>query len=144
MTSIDSRSRIDAALVLLRVVIGAVFVAHGAQKLFVFGFTGVSGFFGSLGVPAPTLMGPFIAILEFVGGIALVLGLLTRVVAGLIACDMLGAIAIVHFKNGFFLPKGFEFVLVLCVANLVLLLAGGGAYSLDALIGARRARRAVG
>jgi putative oxidoreductase len=130
--------RFDIALAFLRIAIGIVFVAHGAQKLFVFGFAGVGGFFAQLGVPAPTMTGPFIGLLEFAGGIALVVGLLARLAALGLACDMVGAIVLVHLKNGFFLPKGLEFAMVLCVSNVAIALAGAGAFSLDALIAGRR------
>ena len=79
----------NVALTMLRVIAGATFIAHGAQKLFVYGFAGVSGAFAQMGVPAAGVMGPFIALLEFFGGIALVFGLLTRLAALGLAIDML-------------------------------------------------------
>jgi len=131
--------RVNAALAILRIVVGAVFIAHGAQKLFVFGLAGVVGAFGQMGVPLPGVTGPAIAFLEFFGGIALVLGLLTRPVALLIAVDMLGAIALVKINKG--LIGGYEFELLLLASGLVLALAGAGEYSLDRVLAARKAER---
>jgi putative oxidoreductase len=90
-----------------------------------------------MGVPAAGVMGPFIALLEFFGGIALVFGLLTRLAALGLAFDMLGAILLVHLKNGFFLPQGYEFVLALLAMSATLVLTGAGDFSLDGLIGRR-------
>jgi putative oxidoreductase len=134
--------RTDAALTVLRIVVGAIFIAHGAQKLFVFGFAGVSGAFGQMGIPFPGLMGPFIALLEFFGGLALVIGLLTRLASLGLAFNMLGAITLVHLKAGFFNPAGVEFPLALVGMTLALVLAGAGRFSVDALI-ANRSRKAT-
>jgi putative oxidoreductase len=91
-----------------------------------------------MGVPLPGLMGPFIALLEFFGGIALVIGLLTRLASLGLMFNMLGAIVLVHLKGGFFNPAGVEFPLALAGMTLALVLAGSGAYSVDAVRTARR------
>ncbi|HET9982731.1 MAG TPA: DoxX family protein [Longimicrobiales bacterium] len=133
-TSADDR-RTDAALLLLRVVIGGIFVAHGAQKLFEFGLGGTAAFFTKVGAPMPEVTSVLVTALESLGGLALILGALTRLVAPLLAIDMVGAILLVHMKYGFFGGMGVEFPLVLLASLLALTLAGAGAYSLDARVG---------
>ena len=136
-TSTPSQQQLGIAII--RIVTGIIFAVHGSQKLFVYGFVGVTGAFAKMGVPLPGLMGPFIALLEFFGGLALIIGLLTRIAALGLAFNMLGAILLVHLAAGFFLPAGYEYPLTLFATSLGLVLAGPGSLSVDASIASRRA-----
>ena len=125
-------------ITILRVVVGIVFLAHGGQKLFVWGFSAVAGFFGQLGIPAPMLAAVIVTLVEFLGGLALVLGLYTRWAAIPLALNMAVAVFTVHLPNGFFLPDGYEFALTLLAANVALSLLGSGEASLDGLLEQRK------
>ena len=137
----SSPRQLNLGLAVLRVAVATIFIRHGAQKLFVFGFAGVSGAFGHMGVPFPGLMGPRIGQLEFFGGLALVIGLLTRLVALCLVFDMLGAILLVQLKRGF---SGYELEFLLLGSSLALVLTGAGRFSVDSLIAARRERNPDG
>ena len=134
----SSPRQVNLGLTVLRVAVATIFIRHGAQKLFVFGFAGVTGAFTHMGVPFPGLMGPLIGVLEFFGGIALVIGLLTRLVALGLVFDMLGAILLVQLKRGF---SGFELEFLLLGSSLALVLTGAGGFSVDALIAGRQEKK---
>ena len=125
-------------LTILRVIVGAVFAAHGWQKVFVFGVHNVTGMFRLMGIPAPRISAPAIMLIELLGGAALVLGIGTRIAALLLAVDMLGAILFVHLKNGFFALGGVEFPLTLLAGCLCIALAGAGALSVQGSRGKKR------
>jgi putative oxidoreductase len=125
---------------LLRLAVGSVFVAHGAQKLFQFTPAGLAGYFQSLGIPFPELNAYVVIAVELLGGLAMVAGLGTRAIGVLFAGVMAVAIATVHAAHGFFLPNGIEFVLVLLAASITLTLQGAGAFAVDNLLARRSAR----
>ena len=130
-----SPRQLSIGLVALRVAVAAVFINHGRQKLFVYGFAGVTGAFTQMGVPFPGIMGPFVGLLEFFGGIALLIGLLTRPLALAFAIDMLVAILLVQLKKGF---SGYELEFLLLGSSVALLLTGAGRFSVDALLARRQ------
>lgn len=122
----------DFGLLVIRVIIGAIFVVHGYQKLQ--GMEGVVGFFGSLGF-APFLA-YVVALVEFLGGISLIIGYGSKIASALLAATMLVAIVKVHGSNGFSAGKGgYEFVLALFAVAVGLLYTGPGRYSLGARCG---------
>ncbi len=130
---------------LLRIALGTVFIVHGAQKLFGMfggpGLDGFGGFLGSLGVPMASAIAILVGLIEFGGGVFVLLGLGTRIFAGLITMVMFNAIIFVHAKNGFLASNGgIEFVLTLALASLTLLLIGPGTFSIDRLFTRSRMR----
>lgn len=126
-------------IALLRAVVGIVFIMHGSQKLFTYGYQGVVGSMAQLGLPAPEISAALIMATEFVGGILLLLGLFTRIAAIPIAFAMLVAVLHVHLKNGFFSGSGgYEFALTLAVAAVALVFTGSGAFALDNVFGTDR------
>ena len=129
----------DLALLLTRVAIGAVFLAHGYQKLVTNGIDGTAAFFDQVGVPAASAAAWAAALVEVVGGAALIVGLAVPVAGLLLLLDMIGALVFVHAGAGVFVDQGgYELVLVLGAAALLLAAIGAGRYSLDHLLTARR------
>lgn len=131
-----------AAALALRIPVGIIFVAHGAQKLFGWfgghGLDGTGQFFGSVGLNPGYLMALLAGLAEFVGGLALVAGLLVRPAAAALAFAMLIAIFAVHWSKGFFAASGgYEYALALFAASLSLLFSGAGRFSVDRAIGER-------
>jgi putative oxidoreductase len=130
-----SSSLVPCGLTVLRIVTGIIFLAHGWQKISTMGFHGVAGMFAKTGIPLPMASATVVILVEFLGGIALILGLGTRLAGLLLAIDMLGAIYFVHGRNGFFLTHGgYEFALALLGASAALALSGGGSLAIDSLI----------
>jgi putative oxidoreductase len=131
----------DFSVTLLRLALGAVFFAHGAQKTL--GWFGGYGFKGTLGfftqqMHIPVVFAVLAIAAEFLGGIGLVLGLLGRVAAFGIACEMAVAIYLVHRHFGFFMNwagtqkgEGYEYHLLTLVICLVIMIKGSGALSID-------------
>lgn len=124
---------------LLRIPLGIIFIAHGAQKLFgAFGGYGLEGtgqWMDSIGLTPGYWMALLAGSAEFFGGIALLLGLLTRPAAVVLAFTMVVAILTVHIGNGLFMSNnGYEFGLALLAGSLALAFQGGGRGSLDRLI----------
>ena len=130
------------ALTALRIVLGFLFAAHGWQKFNEWTIAGTQASFAKMGVPAADVMAPAVAVLELAGGIALIVGILTRVVAALLALDMLGALFLVHAAAGVFAANGgYELVLLLAASAFALALTGAGRLSLDrALFGRSNSR----
>lgn len=131
MSKLSSVS-VDRGLLVLRIALGVVFVMHGWQKLTVYGISGVAGGFGQMGFPLPTANAVLITAVELVGGLMLLAGAGTRIVAALLAFAMLVATVVAHGSGGFFLPTGYEFALTLMLASLALTQTGSGRYSVDA------------
>ena len=129
---VADRPAVNWAVLIARLVLAVIFLAHGSQKLFgAFGGFGVAGtvkFMGSLAY--------LVIAAEFFGGLALLVGLLSRFSAFWLAAEMIGAIATVHGKNGFFLghKMGFEYNISLIGLLLVVLIIGPGRFSFARLV----------
>lgn len=129
--SVD-RSAVDVSLLLVRVIAGVIFAAHGSQKLLgAFEGMGLEKTVAMIGSP----IGYLVAIGEFFGGLGLIFGFLTRFSAAALIVIMIGAIVRVHGANGFFLEKrGFEYCLALIGLLLPILLAGPGQFAIGRLL----------
>ena len=125
----------DAALFVLRVVLGGVFIAHGVDKFYLSGITKTTGQFSALGIPQPKLSAYLAATAETLGGALLVIGLLTTFIASALELLMIAALYFVHLSQGFFVTGGgFEYVLVLIVSLLMIVVFGSGRASVDGIL----------
>ncbi len=130
------KSEAGLAALTLRIPVGIVLMAHGAQKLFGwfggYGLEGTGQWMASVGLAPGYLMALLAGSAEFLGGLALILGLLTRPAAAIAAFVMLVAIVSVHLSHGLFVANnGYEFALVLFAATVALAIQGGGSFSVD-------------
>lgn len=129
----------------LRLVMAAVFIAHGLDKVLgTFGGPGIKAFTSNQ-TPFPFMKPAWLwlgaaAVSELLGGILILLGFLTRVGAFLILCTMLTAVVGVHWAGGFFAPKGVEYPVTLLAISVALLITGGGAASIDRNLSSGRRR----
>ncbi len=126
----------------VRVAAGVIFAAHGAQKLFGwfggYGLEGTGSWMASIGLEPGVLMAALAGGAEFFGGLALILGLLVRPAAAVLAVTMVVAIVTVHLSNGLFMANnGYEFGLALLAVSITLVIRGAGSVSADRLISAK-------
>ena len=119
------------SLTLLRVVLGIIFLYHGYVKLFVPGaFVGTVGLFTKIGIFLPKISALVVSVVEFAGGILLILGLLTRWTTLLLIIEMVVALFTLHLRNGFLVSNGgYEFVLLILAALVVIISSGAGKLS---------------
>ena len=129
-------SNVGTEATVLRIPIGLIFAAHGGQKLFAwfggYGLEGTGQWMASVGLQPGFLMALLAGSAEFFGGVALMLGLMTRIAAGVNVLTMAVALLWVHASQGFFMSAhGIEYALALLAATVSLMIMGGGQYSLD-------------
>jgi putative oxidoreductase len=131
-------SNASVSMLILRIALGIIFIAHGAQKLFGwfggYGLEGTGKWMASIGFEPGYVMALLAGSGEFFGGLAILLGFLTRPAALVTAFTMLVA-STLHIGNGLFLSNnGFEFALILIAASLTLVFQGGGKYAVDNIL----------
>ncbi|MBW3625806.1 MAG: DoxX family protein [Armatimonadetes bacterium] len=141
----QDRPAVDWALLTVRVIAGVIFMAHGSQKLFgAFGGPGLEGVKGPQGPGGGGVIGLLVAIGEFFGGLGLFVGFLSRFSAASIILIILGAIALVHGRNGFFLSnRGYEYNLALIGLLVPVLIAGPGRFALGRFLPLPKASETV-
>ena len=135
----NTKANTDLAALSLRLLVSLIFMAHGSQKLFAwfggYGLDGTGQWMESIGLAPGYLMALLAGSAEFFGGLFLLLGLMTRGAALVLAITMLVAIFSVHLSNGFFMSaNGFEYALALFGTSIALMFSGAGKYSMDAIL----------
>jgi putative oxidoreductase len=127
-SGVDDRPAVDTALLVVRIIVGIILMAHGAQKIFgAFGGPGLSGIMSPQGPGGGGVIGLLVAIGEFFGGLGILVGFLSRFSAAANILIMLGAIVLVHGRKGFFLSDGgFEYNLALIGLLVPILILGPG------------------
>jgi putative oxidoreductase len=139
----------DPVFTIIRLLLGIVFFAHGAQKMLGwfggYGFSGTLSAFSTSGMPGPLAL--FVILTEFFGSVALICGAFARVASGAIALLMVGAIVMVHAHFGFYMNwfgqqkgEGFEFHLLAIGLAVAVLVRGAGSFSIDGLLSKSMAR----
>jgi putative oxidoreductase len=133
----------DVVLLFARTAIGVVFVAHGWHKLHTAGIDRTQHMFKAIGIPAPSISALYTTFVELVGGAMLIAGVLVPLAGVLLFLTMVGAFLFVHMDKGIFVSEGgYEYVLTLGAATLMLAVVGGGRYGVDRLFAVRRSTRA--
>lgn len=125
----------ELGLTILRVVLGVIFIAHGLPKL-TGGIEGTAAYLGAIGIPVPLVAAWFVALLETLGGLMLLIGFLVTPVSLLLVVHMLAGIVLVHGPNGFYVvgsqaSGGIEFNLLLIASLLVMMFCGAGLAAID-------------
>ncbi|MBH0047045.1 DoxX family protein [Pseudoalteromonas arctica] len=139
-------SKAGVAALILRVPVGLILAAHGAQKLFAwfggYGLEGTGQWMASIGLEPGYWLAMMAGSAEFFGGIALAIGLLTRPAAVVAGFTLLIAIFSVHISNGLFMANnGYEYALTLLVVTVVLAIQGAGSFSLDNVLAKKLANK---
>jgi putative oxidoreductase len=141
-TPTTRRAPLDLAVLISRLALGGVMIAHGAQKALINGLAGTQQGFTAMGAPLPDLTAVLVILLELGGGVLMLLGLGTRVVALLFGATMVGAALLVHLPKGFYATNGgWELVGILAALSLALAVGGAGRLSVDHLIARHRRAR---
>jgi len=140
----DETDRLNHGAFVLRLALGVMFLAHGLLKLVVFTPAGTAGFFGSIGLPP--VLGYLTMVAEIGGGLALIVGFYTRVVAAALIPVLIGSIAFVHGDKGWVFSNeggGWEYPLFLIAASAAQVLLGAGSFALDRVRPGTSAARAA-